>query len=61
VHAGDDQIEGLKYVFGKIQRAIGKNVGFDAFKDVKLVAVAPVEPVDLLLLASTSSGFRPPA
>ena len=50
VDAGDDKVERVQHLGGKIERAVRKDVGLDAFKDAESAAVSLVEPVRLGLL-----------
>src|SRR5258705_12914708 len=40
MYAGDDKIKALQHVRRIIERAIGENVGFDAFEDAEASAIA---------------------
>jgi hypothetical protein len=50
VNARDDKFERLQDLLGKIQRSVGEDVGFDAFKNVEGAAELFVEPTYLLPL-----------
>src|SRR5258706_15866075 len=51
MHAGDDKIKALQHVRRIIERAIGENVGFDAFEDAEASAIAAVERFNDLVLS----------
>src|SRR6185437_1442979 len=45
VHAGDDKVKALQNVRRVVERAIGEDVGFDAFENAKASTVAAVEGI----------------
>ena len=50
VDAGDDKVERVEHLVGKVERAVRKDVELDAFKDAEGATVFLVEPVRFGLL-----------
>jgi hypothetical protein len=50
VYAGDYKIKARENVVGIIERAIGQDVGLNAFENAEALAIALIEPLDLRVL-----------
>ena len=61
MNAGDHEIKSRQHLVGVIQGAIGENVGFDALEDMKVVAVASVQPIYNPVLLGNLAMLSPPA